>query len=179
MKAQTKVLKILESLSDRWASWLEDVDRIEITPIEEVYVTKHPLAKFYGCIDDETFIRHPQPEQSERESIDWRFRRLDQMSINEMTTTMINATLGLRDRLSEKLDDLEADTLPSVIEFVDFLLYKQQINRNRSKPKTMEDRTALVEDFRQLFKETQALHADRPLANEEIAEEIAAYRGGE
>ena len=70
MKAQTEVLKILESLSDRWASWLEDVDRIEITPIEEVYVTKHPLAKFYGCIDDETFIRHPQPEQSERESID-------------------------------------------------------------------------------------------------------------
>jgi len=30
----------------------------------------HPLAKFYGCIDDETFIRHPQPQQSEREPIE-------------------------------------------------------------------------------------------------------------
>jgi hypothetical protein len=29
----------------------------------------HPLAQYYGCIDDETFIRHPQPEQSEREPI--------------------------------------------------------------------------------------------------------------
>ena len=30
---------------------------------------EHPLAQYYGCIDDETFIRHPQPEQSEREPI--------------------------------------------------------------------------------------------------------------
>lgn len=26
-----------------------------------------PLAQFYGCIQDETFTRHPQNEQSERE----------------------------------------------------------------------------------------------------------------
>ncbi|MBC8121747.1 MAG: hypothetical protein H7Y22_07930 [Gemmatimonadaceae bacterium] len=26
-----------------------------------------PLAQFYGCIQDETFTRHPQSEQSERE----------------------------------------------------------------------------------------------------------------
>lgn len=26
------------------------------------------LARFYGCIQDETFIRHPQGEQPERES---------------------------------------------------------------------------------------------------------------
>jgi hypothetical protein len=25
------------------------------------------LSDFYGCIQDETFIRHPQPEQAERE----------------------------------------------------------------------------------------------------------------
>ena len=92
---------------------------------------------------------------------------------------MTNASLGLRDRLAEKLDDLETDTLSSVIEFVNFLLYKQRINRNQSKPKTLADRTVLVEDLSQLFKQTQALHADRPLTDEEIAEEIAAYRGGE
>ncbi len=29
----------------------------------------YPSPKFYGCIDDETFIRHPQGQQSEREPI--------------------------------------------------------------------------------------------------------------
>ena len=24
--------------------------------------------RFYGCIQDETFVRHPQPEQSDRET---------------------------------------------------------------------------------------------------------------
>ncbi|MEB3278206.1 MAG: hypothetical protein VKK42_04700 [Lyngbya sp.] len=35
---------------------------------------------------------------------------------------------------------------------------------------------ALAEDFINLCQETQALHADHPLTDEEIAEEIAAYR---
>ncbi|MEA5496954.1 hypothetical protein VB834_01710 [Limnoraphis robusta Tam1] len=35
----------------------------------------------------------------------------------------------------------------------------------------------LAEDFINLCQETQALHADHPLTDEEIAEEIAAYRG--
>ena len=39
--------------------------------------------------------------------------------------------------------------------------------------------TALVEEFKQLLKETQALHADNPLTEEEIAAEIEAYRRGE
>lgn len=38
---------------------------------------------------------------------------------------------------------------------------------------------AFVEDFSNLCEETQALHADNPLTDEEIAEEIAAYRRGE
>jgi hypothetical protein len=29
----------------------------------------YPSPKFYGCIDDETFIRHPQGARSEREPI--------------------------------------------------------------------------------------------------------------
>lgn len=42
-----------------------------------VYQTRLPkildaanLAQFYGCIKDDSFIRHPQPEQPERESLE-------------------------------------------------------------------------------------------------------------
>lgn len=55
----------------------------------------------------------------------------------------------LRDRLFEKLDNLEPDKLIS------------------------------VEDMKQLFKETQALSGVSEINDEEIAEEIAAYRRGE
>jgi antitoxin ParD1/3/4 len=55
----------------------------------------------------------------------------------------------LRDRLFEKLDDLEPEKLSS------------------------------VEDVKQLFKETQALASVSEITDEEIAEEIAAYRRGE
>ena len=34
---------------------------------ESVPQKKTKLSDFYGCIQDETFIRHPQPEQAERE----------------------------------------------------------------------------------------------------------------
>lgn len=40
-------------------------------------------------------------------------------------------------------------------------------------------RQALAETFSNLCEETQALHADNPLTDEEIAQEIAAYRRGE
>jgi len=85
----------------------------------------------------------------------------------------------LRDRLVKKLDDLEADKLNSVIDFVNFLLYQQQVSHTRSKPKITEERIHLVEDLKQLLKETQAIHADNPVIEKEIAEEIAAYRRGE
>jgi antitoxin ParD1/3/4 len=55
----------------------------------------------------------------------------------------------LRDRLFEKLDDLEPEKLSS------------------------------VEDVKQLFKETQALAGVSEITDDEIAEEIAAYRRGE
>lgn len=41
------------------------------------------------------------------------------------------------------------------------------------------DRAALAQKLRKLFKETQALHADNPMTEEEIAAEIDAYRRGE
>jgi len=40
-------------------------------------------------------------------------------------------------------------------------------------------RQALAENFSNLCEETQALHADHPLTDEEISQEIAAYRSGE
>jgi hypothetical protein len=47
--------------------------------IEVVIVYQHspskafeavPLSQFYGCIQDDSFFRHPQPEQPERESLE-------------------------------------------------------------------------------------------------------------
>ncbi|MGI0489866.1 hypothetical protein ACN4EK_31000 [Pantanalinema rosaneae CENA516] len=42
-----------------------------------VYQTSQPkevkavdLSQFYGCIQDDSFFRHPQPEQPERESLE-------------------------------------------------------------------------------------------------------------
>ena len=40
-------------------------------------------------------------------------------------------------------------------------------------------RSALVQQLQALFKETQTLHADNPMTEEEIAAEIGAYRRGE
>jgi hypothetical protein len=82
-----------------------------------------------------------------------------------------------RDRLVQRLEALEPDQLSSVIDFMDFLL--QQQSHRRSQPETGEEQMALGERFRQLFKETQALHADNPLTDEEIAAEVEAYRRGE
>jgi hypothetical protein len=36
------------------------------TPTE---LREYPLPQFYGCIQDETFFRHPQGQQPEREAI--------------------------------------------------------------------------------------------------------------
>jgi hypothetical protein len=41
------------------------------------------------------------------------------------------------------------------------------------------ERVALAQRLQVLFKETQALHADNPMTEEEIAAEIEAYRRGE
>ena len=40
-------------------------------------------------------------------------------------------------------------------------------------------RLSLVNEMQELFKQTQALHADIPMTDEEIAAEIEAYRRGE
>ncbi len=40
-------------------------------------------------------------------------------------------------------------------------------------------KAALAQNLRELMKETQALHANNPMTEEEIAAEIEAYRRGE
>jgi hypothetical protein len=39
------------------------------TETPEPKITEYPLPQFYGCIQDETFFRHPQGQQPEREAI--------------------------------------------------------------------------------------------------------------
>lgn len=58
----------------------------------------------------------------------------------------------------------------------------EQLSRERvNNPNQTSDpqRQELAQEFTQLCKETQALHADRPLTDAEIQEEINAYRRGE
>jgi len=46
-------------------------------------------------------------------------------------------------------------------------------------PQEVIEKVRLAEEFKRLCQETQALHADNPLTDEEIAAEIEAYRRGE
>jgi hypothetical protein len=79
MPLQDLKKQVLElSTSDRWAllkllieSLQPSVTTLAATtlPTTPAVLDEHPLAQYYGCIDDETFIRHPQPGQPEREAI--------------------------------------------------------------------------------------------------------------
>ncbi|MEH2276875.1 MAG: hypothetical protein V7K40_19325 [Nostoc sp.] len=40
-----------------------------LQPVTLTEITEYPLPQFYGCIQDETFFRHPQGQQPEREPI--------------------------------------------------------------------------------------------------------------
>jgi hypothetical protein len=44
-----------------------ELDIILVYEISSITQEKTKLSDFYGCIEDDTFIRHPQPEQPERE----------------------------------------------------------------------------------------------------------------
>ncbi|WP_199246082.1 hypothetical protein [[Phormidium] sp. ETS-05] len=60
------LLKILvESLQPATLPFPDATATIATPPGDE----DNSLAQYYGCIDDETFIRHPQPEQPERQAI--------------------------------------------------------------------------------------------------------------
>jgi hypothetical protein len=52
---------------------IRDTD-IEVVIVYQTSLTKGveaaPLSQFYGCIQDDSFIRHPQNEQPERERLE-------------------------------------------------------------------------------------------------------------
>lgn len=52
---------------------MKDTD-IEVVIVYQASLPKRvepvDLSQFYGCIQDDSFIRHPQPEQSEREPLE-------------------------------------------------------------------------------------------------------------
>ena len=52
---------------------MRDTD-IEVVIVYQTSLTKgieaKPLSQFYGCIQDDSFIRHPQNEQPERENLE-------------------------------------------------------------------------------------------------------------
>lgn len=52
---------------------MRDTD-IEVVIVYQTSLTQDveasPLSEFYGCIQDDSFFRHPQPEQPERESLE-------------------------------------------------------------------------------------------------------------
>ncbi|NEO52088.1 MAG: hypothetical protein F6K54_02710 [Okeania sp. SIO3B5] len=56
--------------------------------------------------------------------------------------------------------------------------YREEREKNKNKPIDPE-RARLAAEFKRLCEETQALHSDNPLTDEEIAAEIQAYRRGE
>jgi hypothetical protein len=88
-------------------------------------------------------------------------------------------TITLKNRLIEKINNLSEEQLNSVISFVEALQNPIKDAKESQTPQTDEERMALVEKFKQLCAETQALFADNPITKEEIQEEIDAYRRGE
>jgi putative addiction module CopG family antidote len=56
--------------------------------------------------------------------------------------------------------------------------YREEREKNKDKPIDPE-RARLAEEFKRLCAETQALHADNLLTDEEITAEIEGYRRGE
>jgi hypothetical protein len=52
---------------------MQDTD-IEVVIVYQTSLPKtveaEPLSQFYGCIQDDSFFRHPQGEQPERESLE-------------------------------------------------------------------------------------------------------------
>ena len=72
-------------------------------------------------------------------------------------------------RVSESAKELLAEKIQK-------LRKQQEIYKNQP---VDPQRQALSEEFKRLCAETQALHADCPLSDEEISAEIEAYRRGE
>ena len=87
----------------------------------------------------------------------------------------MNITLKpeLESKIQSQLNTGKYETVEQV------LLEALQALEERNSQAEYSPKTELGKKFQELLKETQALHADRPLTEEEIAAEIDAYRRGE
>ncbi len=86
---------------------------------------------------------------------------------------------SLKNRLIENINTLSEEQLNSVLSFVERLKNSLKEANEIQRPKTIEERRALAERFKQLCQKTQAQFADNPITEEEIQREIDAYRRGE
>ncbi|MFN6517161.1 MAG: hypothetical protein RMY29_022005 [Nostoc sp. CreGUA01] len=66
---QSSVSELTEELdfSRGWALLKILIESLQ--PATQTETPEYPLTQFYGCIQDETFFRHPQGQQAEREPI--------------------------------------------------------------------------------------------------------------
>jgi len=66
---QSPLTELTEELdfSRGWTLLKTLIDSLQ--PETQIETLEYPLTKFYGCIQDETFFRHPQGQQPEREPI--------------------------------------------------------------------------------------------------------------
>jgi len=64
---EVKNLAMQLPIRERWALLKTLIDSVQ--PEAPTSIREYPQPKFYGCIQDETFFRHPQGEQQEREEI--------------------------------------------------------------------------------------------------------------
>lgn len=67
---QSPLAELTEELdvSRGWALLLKTLIE-SLQPETQTETPEYPLPQFYGCIQDETFFRHPQEQQQEREPI--------------------------------------------------------------------------------------------------------------
>ena len=79
-------------------------------------------------------------------------------------------TQTIRERLIEKLNSLSDKELESIWQFV------EKIETQTEKVDRDYERKEFLKKFDNLCQETEALHKDKPLTEEEIQEEIEAYR---
>jgi hypothetical protein len=57
----------LERSQNRWGLLKTIIESLQ--PETQTETPEYPQEQFYGCIQDETFFRHPQGQQEEREPI--------------------------------------------------------------------------------------------------------------
>lgn len=85
--------------------------------------------------------------------------------------------LAERNKLKQKIEIIQGEEAQKYLE-EQVKKFRQESKENRNNSINLQ-RLALAEEFSRLCQETQALHIEHPITEEEIAAEIEAYRRGE